>query len=77
MVTNSYMARIYIAQARAAKHQTWRNTLLHWAARRRLAALNEIRISRKNEQLDLFTEPLVQRRQYGLDTCAVFDASAL
>ena len=40
LVDNRYMARVFLAQARARRHQpAFHATLLRWAAERRLASM--------------------------------------
>ncbi len=53
MISDAYLARIYIAQARAfRRHPGFHATLMTWAAeRRRRAAQAAV----KNKQLELFT----------------------
>ncbi|WP_454056075.1 hypothetical protein [Cupriavidus sp. Marseille-Q8015] len=55
-MTDAYMARVYLAQARAARrHPAWHAKLLSWAAARRLKYAG----SRRGDvptQLDLFDE---------------------
>ncbi len=47
MVTDRYMARVYLTQARATRWPAWRAQLLAWARRCRVAG-------HKGMQLDLF-----------------------
>ncbi len=45
---NRHIARVFLTQARATKHASWRATLLGWARKRRTAGRQQPR------QLDLF-----------------------
>lgn len=55
MISHTHMARVYIAQARATPHRSWRTTLLDWAGARRRRALKEIQsLSRHPVQQPLF-----------------------
>jgi hypothetical protein len=46
-VDDRYMARVFIQQARATKHLSWRATLLAWARKRRVSG-------RQGYQFNLF-----------------------
>ena len=41
-VDDRYMARVYLAQAKATKHRSWAFTLLRWAANCRRQAMAEL-----------------------------------
>jgi len=41
-VDGRYMARVYLAQAKATKHRAWAFTLLSWAAKARREAAAEL-----------------------------------
>lgn len=41
-VDDRYMARVYLAQAKATKHRSWAFTLLGWAANCRRQAMAEL-----------------------------------
>jgi len=42
-VDDRYMARVYLAQAKATKHRAWAFTLLAWAAKHRMASMKQQR----------------------------------
>ena len=42
-VDDRYMARVYLAQAKATKHRDWAFVLLGWAAKCRLASMEKQR----------------------------------
>lgn len=54
MVTDRYMARVYIQQARETPHRGWAFVLLGWAGDRRRAALAAIKRPAVPVQAELF-----------------------